>query len=197
MQKTFQRMFRRANVPLAYSEGFSPHPKMTYSPPLSLCVSSADEYIDVELKDYINEDRFYDLLKNAVPEDLPINWVRALKPNDPSLADMLTYAIYDITLENSSPCENIDKTIVEYITNAESIITKKKNKKKQMVDKDIRSQIESVMAIASGCNLVITAVLSIKNETLLNPNLFLQALRENVKELEGYNKVSIRKIKTL
>ena len=197
MQKTFQRMFRRANVPLAYSEGFSPHPKMTYSPPLSLCVSSADEYIDVELKDYINEDRFYDLLKNAVPDALPINWVKALKPHDPSLSDLLTYAVYDITLESAEPIDNIDKIIVDYIESSETIITKKKNKKKQMVDKDIRRQIEHVMANIVDNRLVITAILSIKNDTLLNPNLFLQALNENVSELCTYKKVSIRKIKTM
>ena len=49
MVRYFQKVMRRANVDIAYSEGFSPHQKMSFAAPLSVGVTSKGEYFDIEV----------------------------------------------------------------------------------------------------------------------------------------------------
>ncbi|NLC39201.1 MAG: DUF2344 domain-containing protein, partial [Clostridia bacterium] len=47
MLRLFERSFRRASLPLAFSRGFNPHPKISFGPPLPVGVSGRREYLDV------------------------------------------------------------------------------------------------------------------------------------------------------
>lgn len=47
--RTFQKIFRRAGIPMAFSQGFSPHPIMSFALPLGLGLSSEGEYLDAEI----------------------------------------------------------------------------------------------------------------------------------------------------
>lgn len=49
MVRYFQKVMRRANVDIAYSQGFSPHQKMSFASPLSVGVTSQGEYFDIEV----------------------------------------------------------------------------------------------------------------------------------------------------
>ena len=49
MLRTFQRALQRANVELVFSQGFNPHPQMSFSQPLSLGVSGHHEYMELQL----------------------------------------------------------------------------------------------------------------------------------------------------
>lgn len=49
MVRYFQKVMRRANVDICYSEGFSPHQKMSFAAPLSVGVISEGEYFDIEV----------------------------------------------------------------------------------------------------------------------------------------------------
>ena len=53
--RTFQKIFRRAGIPMAYSQGFSPHPLMSFALPLGLGLSSEGEYLDAEIEALIAE----------------------------------------------------------------------------------------------------------------------------------------------
>lgn len=52
VMRYFQRVFRRAGVDIAYSEGFSPHPLMSFAQPLSVGATSDGEYMDFTLRSY-------------------------------------------------------------------------------------------------------------------------------------------------
>ena len=49
VQRLLQRVFRRAEVELSFSQGFNPHPKITYGNALALGVESYREYVDIEI----------------------------------------------------------------------------------------------------------------------------------------------------
>ncbi len=49
-QRYFQKLLRRADIPVAYTEGFSPHQKLSFAQPLGVGVESRGEYFDIELK---------------------------------------------------------------------------------------------------------------------------------------------------
>jgi radical SAM-linked protein len=49
LMNTIVRALRRAQLPVRYSEGFHPHPKLTFATPLPVGLESLDEYMDIEL----------------------------------------------------------------------------------------------------------------------------------------------------
>ena len=51
IMRYFQKAMRRADIPIKYSEGFSPHQIMSFGAPLSMGVSGLGEYMDIELKE--------------------------------------------------------------------------------------------------------------------------------------------------
>ena len=51
IMRYFQKAIRRANIPIAFSGGFSPHMIMSFAAPLGVGVTSAGEYFDMELTD--------------------------------------------------------------------------------------------------------------------------------------------------
>ena len=60
INRAMSRAFKRAEIPLWYTEGFNPHPYMSFSLPLSLGVESLCESVDIRLIDSIdNADKLY------------------------------------------------------------------------------------------------------------------------------------------
>lgn len=49
LMRYFQKAFRRAEIPITYSEGFSPHPVMSFASPLGLGITSEGEYLDIQV----------------------------------------------------------------------------------------------------------------------------------------------------
>ena len=58
MQRLFQRAFRRADLQLAYSNGFNPHPLLSFATALSVGYTSDCEYFDVMLSEYVSPAEF-------------------------------------------------------------------------------------------------------------------------------------------
>ena len=54
LMRTFERAFRRAELPIAFSQGFNPRPKMTFASALSVGISSSSEYLDVEFSEDVS-----------------------------------------------------------------------------------------------------------------------------------------------
>jgi len=72
MVDTFIRALRRAGVPLKYSEGFHPLPKVVFTTPLPVGVESLAEYVDVEISRYIRPSDFLEGLNSELPEGLKV-----------------------------------------------------------------------------------------------------------------------------
>lgn len=51
LTRVFDRALRRAQIDVAYSEGFNPHPKIAFGPPLPVGVESMREFVDIDMKD--------------------------------------------------------------------------------------------------------------------------------------------------
>ena len=65
LQQLLQRAFRRAEIDLVHSQGFNPHPKISYGNALALGTESQGEYLDVEIEsDEISIDEFLNRLNN-------------------------------------------------------------------------------------------------------------------------------------
>jgi radical SAM-linked protein len=72
LMKVFERAVRRTGLPIAYSQGFNPHPHLVFGLPLSVGVTSDGEYADFELTRQIQPQQFMDVLNASLPEAIRI-----------------------------------------------------------------------------------------------------------------------------
>ncbi|HHW30249.1 MAG TPA: DUF2344 domain-containing protein [Clostridiaceae bacterium] len=140
MMKAFERALRRSGLPISYSQGFNPHPKMVFGLPLSVGVTSEAEYADFELEEIIETREFMERLNSQLPSGLKIIDAREKKTKGNIMAEICraSYSIRVIS-EKDTSLEEINKGIEQFM-NKQEIIVKKETKSK-VKDTDIRKMI--------------------------------------------------------
>lgn len=98
MQRLFQRAFRRAGLPLAYSQGFNPHPLLSFATALSVGYTSDCEYFDITLSEPIPTDEFVSRVNNILPAGVMI--IDAVDAGDfkSSLTPLMRSADYSVKM---------------------------------------------------------------------------------------------------
>lgn len=141
VQRTLQRAFRRANLPLAYTKGFNPHPKLSFATALATGFSSAGEWIDVELEQDVSPEDFIARANAAVPSGM--RFVTAFVADDTidTLSKLLCSARYTISLfwENPVSKAQIEAALKQLLNEKEVIVQKKT--KSGIRPTDIRPEI--------------------------------------------------------
>jgi radical SAM family uncharacterized protein/radical SAM-linked protein len=99
------RIFRRAEVSLAYSRGFHPKPIMVFSPAMPLGWGSRGEYVDVVLAEDIDPVDLIDRLNRAAPEGVWFLAATRLGANDPALSRVIQAADYEIAIGDGADLE--------------------------------------------------------------------------------------------
>ena len=144
LQRLLQRAFRRAKINLSYSEGFNPHPKMSYGNALALGVESQGEYVDIEIEDDIEVDEFLERINNQLPEGIKFIKGQEIDPKTPSLSSIIVYGeyIFNIDLDTPLSKEFVKSRVLNFVKSEEIIVTKT-NKKGRKVEVDIRPLIKN------------------------------------------------------
>ena len=173
--RTFQRAFIRAGLVVRHSQGFHPHPVMSFVLPLSVGQSSACELLDFSTEGALEEASLPQRLNACLPEGIralacaaPVKPVREL---DGLLADVSL--CYDSGVP-AGAAEAIAATLL-----GESVIVAKRNKKKQLADTDIRPMIRAVTAEAGEDRLVLHAAVQAQNPGV-NPGLLAAAVERHL-----------------
>ena len=95
----FQKVMRRANVDICYSEGFSPHQKMSFAAPLGVGIVSNGEYFDIEVSESSQAaaaaSDFYDKYNN-----LPENIAKPQQQDKPLTVEEITAAVISAIKDN-------------------------------------------------------------------------------------------------
>jgi radical SAM-linked protein len=111
LMRMWERALHRAEIPLAYSEGFSPHPKISLAAPLSLGVTSEAELMDI----FLNQRVLPHFLIQAVSAQLPLGVdilkVEEISPRLPSLQSQLRYIEYRVEVETSKKAEDVQASL--------------------------------------------------------------------------------------
>lgn len=137
--KAFDRAIRRAKLPIAYTKGFNPRPKMTFCPALKVGITSTGEYLDLELTEPISESKIKSMLNNVLPEGLYIEEAKQLCKDNVKLSH-LNVAVYKITIIAKEISKAKIKGSISKILKAEKIIRikpsygRKKRKKPKKVN---------------------------------------------------------------
>lgn len=97
--KTMERAIRRAGIPLAYSEGFHPHARLSFGPALAVGICSIEEYFDMELTQESDPELLRDHLNSALPHGLQVFSVKRCKEHPKALNAVINRAAYEMILE--------------------------------------------------------------------------------------------------
>lgn len=195
--KVLQRAFRRAGLNLEHSQGFNPHPKVHFAPPLPLFTSSMGEYVDVETKEDFSEDEIQTRLNKSLPDNLQIIKTEKLEDNARSLGKSLDSAIYNIIFTFDDTNNISAEEINDFIWKSNELNITKKNKKGRTVTKNIKPSIFDFHCVITDNNLIITTRLSLRTDEILSATNVINLLKENFTRLNNANKVKLEKKDTL
>jgi radical SAM-linked protein len=99
IMRLWQRALHRAEIPLAYTEGFSPHPRISLAAPLAVGVTSQAELMDVFCSKWVSPHFFTNAVSQQLPAGIEIVQVYSVAPTMPSLQSQVGYAEYEVELE--------------------------------------------------------------------------------------------------
>jgi radical SAM-linked protein len=111
LMRLWQRALARADIPLAYSEGFNPHPRMSLAAPLALGVTSEAELMDIFLARWSSPHAFTAAITQQMPRGIEIRQVFNIAPTMPSLQSQVSCAEYNVGLETGRTQDEIEKLI--------------------------------------------------------------------------------------
>lgn len=180
--KIFIRALRRSRIEVNYSEGFHPHPKISFSSALSLGIQSYSEFIDIDIKYDKDEKGFLENINESLPEGIDITEYKIVEKPE-ALTKIMTHSLYEFYFEQDiSKLEDVLKEIMS----KEELIIQKKNKKKQIKEVNIREKIYDV-EIKTEKNLL-NAILLNSTEGALKPSEFIKAINDNYNlDIKPYN----------
>jgi radical SAM-linked protein len=144
LHRTLERTMRRANLPLAYSEGFTPRPKLTLASALPLGYTSEAEIADFWLKEELPLNQIDQAFKGAQPPGVSLQQVESIASDAPKLQTTLTKAKFVVNL--TEPIPNLDQKIAELLQR--ETILREKIKKGKRKTSDIRPLIFEVNRIS-------------------------------------------------
>lgn len=185
LMKVFERALRRTGLPVAYSQGFNPHPQMVFGLPLSVGVTSEAEYADFELSQEFSPSEFQDRLNQGLPGGIRITEAGVRKSKGNIMAS-ITGAVYEITafLKEFPEFTDISARVSHFMDKSNIIV--RKEGKGGVKDVDIRPLILKLdIALAKqappgyedfGPAFLITALLRAGSAANLRPELLMGAL---------------------
>lgn len=100
--QAWQRILRRAKIPVAMSQGFNPHTKIAFGPARPVGVESLREYFDVELQEDMEIEEFTAKLSHALPDGITLSAVRPIQVGEKSITALITTANYSVWIDNAA-----------------------------------------------------------------------------------------------
>ena len=139
----FHRTAVRAGIPLAFSQGFNPHPKIAFGPALSVGMESESEFLDMETDPFVDLLQVTKDLNNTLPYGVRILESRIIPKKAPSLSGCISRYIYEVSV----PAELVKEagSRISDLLARQSVIVEKEGKQK-----DIRQGIEAIVPKGDG-----------------------------------------------
>lgn len=144
LHKLWERAARRAELPLAYSQGFHPQPKINIAAALPLGFSSRCEVMDMKLEQEIPLDGLREKLQGTLPTGIQVLNLESADERAPALQTQVVAAEYEVTLTGSIDGAELRRK-VDSVLESESIIRERRGK-----TYDLRPLIEELSPLPMG-----------------------------------------------
>lgn len=166
LQRFFQRAVNRTGLPIAYTQGFNPHPVMSFGSALAVGWTSEYEIIDIRLSAPMGRKRTEEAVRSALPPDLPVLEVRMVDDRHPAPMALVRMADYRVRLTGESAPAVIAQIPAFLGCEEMPVVKKTKSGEKQI---DARPLVLSVEPTPNGfqTRLMLTQSQSIKPDLLL------------------------------
>jgi len=109
--RLWQRAFHRAEVAMAYSEGFNPRPRISLAAPLPVGVTSEAELMDIYCTRQVSPHWFTGAVSQQLPPDIEILQVYQIDLGQPSLPSQVRFAQYKVEVETEKGQKDIESAI--------------------------------------------------------------------------------------
>lgn len=165
--RMFGRALRRAHLPIAFSEGFNPHPLLTFALPLSVGYTSECEILEIVLSESVPTDEIVEKLNAVLPEGVKIISAHVGKSNMKKL-DIALYEVYP---------QKTPAGILDFLLMNEILIEKKT--KSGIKETDIRPDIKDIKVSLEKIEMILSA----GSRANLKPEVVIAAMN---KYIDGY-----------
>lgn len=176
--RTMHRAMRRADIPLAYSQGFNPHPHMSFAGPLTLGWDGTGEIMEIRTDADISDETLMQDLTRELPEGIRLISCRTLEDKEPPIMAKIQAASYTIRLKDDRDWTDI---VGAYLAQDSIRLTKigKVHGRKQEIEVEVRPWIYDWHMEDEHTLVLICASGSEKN---LKPDLLIYALYRSMGE---------------
>jgi radical SAM-linked protein len=141
--RAMERAIRRADLPVAYTEGFNPHMKIAFGPPLPLGFTSQEEFLDLFLESSF-PDHLFGRLSASLPNGFAVDAYRPIFAGGQSLSAMLNRAEYLAVCPREIP--DAEERVARFRAQNQVLVTREK--KGRCVD--IRPSVLNIATDATG-----------------------------------------------
>lgn len=128
------RAMRRIEIPLVYSAGFHPSPRISFGPALGVGISGIKEYFDMEIKEPFDINYLLSEVNSVLPEGLKLRDCALISAKEPSLSSFISRYEYEIICPDSS-------AVNQFLEKQEIIREREKG------EIDIRKMVEDAVII--------------------------------------------------
>ena len=189
--RTFQRVFLRQGLVLRHSQGFHPHPILSFALPLPVGQSSACEVLDFEVVEDMDGKGLPESLNRFMPEG--IRAVDCYVPVWPVRDLAKLRCRVDLCYDGGIPAGAAEE--ISSLLTGESLVIQKRTKRKAMADIDIRPMLHSLSLSEEPGVLRLHAAVSAQNPGM-NPALLAAAVERHLPELRP-DFVQVRRLELL
>ncbi len=171
--RTMMKIIVRAGLPLKYTEGFNPKPKLTFAAPLSIGVESLAEFMDIRLTEKIDTDEALWRLNANMTDEMQ---ARSAYYPESKLTD-LKWLGYDISIYSKALSADLANAATKMLSSDSLPVLKKTKSGEATVD--IKPLINSASVDYSEGVLKVRCILSADSSSFLNPEYVVKLLRDN------------------
>lgn len=137
IMRYFQKVMRRADVDIRYSEGFSPHQIMSFAAPLGVGLTSNGEYMDIEVLSTDDSKTMVRRMNETMVEGMEVVSYRQLDDSSKNAMSIVAAADYTLTFRPGKEPEDLDgffQKLEAFYNQEQILITKPTKKGERQVD---------------------------------------------------------------
>ncbi|MDD3569758.1 MAG: TIGR03936 family radical SAM-associated protein [Lachnospiraceae bacterium] len=185
--QAFQRSIKRADLPIAYSNGFNPHQQIDFASPLSLGYVSEGEYGDLKLTQDLEPKEVMERLNAVLPDGMVIKELIRRRDGVKNTMASVSAGRYKAYLDSRITPKMVEENLENYFALKEIIVMKKT--KKNFKETDIKPDIFQLINASEGESAIIEMVIAAGSTRNLKP----ESVAEGFYNFVGveYNKFKI------
>lgn len=135
IMRYFQKAIRRADIDVAYSQGFSPHQLLSFASPLGVGLTSDSEYMDIQLNSMVSAEDMKNRLNEVMSDEIQVLEVKVLPETSKTAMSILAAADYQLSLKDGYPViDDFVSKFREFLAQDSIEITKKTKKGEAVMD---------------------------------------------------------------